>query len=262
MHPDDIAHAIRDLRAATLRLLDERTEAELETEALPGWTVLDVLRHLADSDRRSVLGVHVLEFLPGRDLLAFERTNDDNLSRLAGADRRRIRDELDRWGGRFATLVRLVPAPVGRLRVPTAFGTVPVAWMGALRLYDEWVHQWDITRALGLPDPPMDERLRRLLAEFQLIGLAAGPVRARAGTSGVVEVVVPDGGVPAWRVDLPSGEAGADVVAAPTATITIEVAAFCLVAGARRPWRELDAVTVTGSEPGAAEDLLDLVRVI
>lgn len=261
MHPKDIAAAIRRLRAASLALLDRCSDADLELEALPGWTVLDVFRHLADSDRGSVLGGHLVEFLPGRDLLAFERVNDANLERLRGCGRAEVRDELERWGKRLATVVSIVPGRVGRLPIPTAFGRVPLAWMGALRPYDEWVHQWDVSRALGLPDPAMDTPTRDLLAEFQLRALPAGPLRSLPRTEAVVEVRLPDTSLPAWRFDLATHRFGPRVTAPATATVVTDVPTFCLVAGARRPWRELD-VTVDGEDRAAAESLLDVVRVV
>ena len=56
----DIAAVIRRLRGATLLRFDSLSDVDLEREALPDWTVADVFRHLADSDRGSVLGAHLL----------------------------------------------------------------------------------------------------------------------------------------------------------------------------------------------------------
>ncbi len=109
LHPKDIAPAISRLRGGSLLTFDRLTDAELELEALPGWTIADVFRHLADSDRASVLGGHLLEFLPGRDLDDFEAHNDANLERLRRRDRATLRRELEVWGRRLARVVALVP---------------------------------------------------------------------------------------------------------------------------------------------------------
>jgi uncharacterized protein (TIGR03083 family) len=262
VHPSDIATTIRRLRAASIDLFDDLSETELEVEALPGWTVLDVFRHLADSDRGSVLGVHLRQFLPGKDLDAFERINDAELERLRQVGRAEVREELQRWGSRLATVVGVVPPVVGRVPLPTAFGRVPVAWMGALRPYDEWVHQWDVTHALGRDEPPMDPAARSILAEFHLRALPARPLRELTHDRGVVELVFRDAGVPAWRFDLAGQRFGAAVPAAPTVTVTSDVPSWCLVAADRTPWRDLDGVTVEGQDVAAATALLDVVRVV
>jgi hypothetical protein len=257
--PKQLGPAIDRLRGSSLLLFDRLSDEQFDQEALPGWTVADVFRHLADSDRRSTLGTHLLEFLPGKDLDEFEQHNDANLARLRAVDRQHLRRELQVWGRRLARVVRYAPTPLARLRVPTAFGRLPVGWVAALRLYDEWVHQWDVAQAIGDPVPPMDVPLRGLLAEFQLLGLAA---TAPAG-SGCVEVQVTGG--PTWRYDLASRRAGADVAVPPTATVALDVVSFCLVAAARRPWRELAAdgdVRVADDRAGSAATLLDACRVV
>ncbi len=254
LHPKDIGPAISRLRGGTLLLFDRLDDDQLELEALPGWTVADVFRHLADSDRGAVLGGHLLEFLPGKDLDEFERHNDDNLERLRERDRATLRRELEVWGRRLARVVSLVPGPAARLPVPTAFGRLPLGWVAGLRLYDEWVHRWDVAEALDEPEPPMDLPLHDLLAEFQLRALPAGPLR-EVRRDGVVEVRVVDG--PVWRFDLARHRFGAHVAAAPTATIRVDVPALCLVAGARVPWRDLaeqGRIEVDDDAAGSAAD--------
>lgn len=263
LRPSDLAATITRLRGGTLLTLDRLSDTQLELEALPGWSIADVLRHLADTDRRSVLGGHLVEFLPGRDLEAeLEEHNEANLARLRGRDRAALRRELEVWGRRLARVVGLLPAPLARLRVPTAFGRVPLGWVAALRLYDEWVHQWDVARALDEPEPPMDLPLRDLLAEFQLRGLPAQPL-GDVAADGVVEVVVVEG--PTCRFDLGRRRFGAHVRVAPSARVGLDVGAFCLVAAARVPWRQLaeqGRIEVADDEAGSAAALLDACRVV
>lgn len=262
LRPRQIALAVSRLRGASLLLFDRLSDEQLELEALPGWTVADVFRHLADSDRGSVLGGHLLEFLPGRDPDAFESHNDDHLDRLRGTDRAHLRRELETWGRRLSRVIGLVPTPLARVTVPTMFGRVPIGWLGGLRLYDEWVHQWDVARVIDAPEPPMDLPLRDLLAEFQLRALPAG-VLDHAEVPGVVEVAVTDG--PTWRFDVVGRRFGAHVVASPAARVALDAAAFCLVAADRVPWRDLAAagrVEVDDDAAGSAASLLDAVRVV
>lgn len=262
LRPRDIAPAISRLRGGSLLTFDRLTDEELEREALPGWTVADVFRHLADTDRRSVLGGHLREFLPGKDLDVFEDHNDANLERLRRRDRATLRRELELWGRRLARVVALVPGPVARVSVPTAFGRVPVGWVASLRLYDEWVHQWDVAQALGEEEPPMDLPLRDLLAEFQLRALPAGPL-ADTRADGVVEVQVVDG--PVWRFDLARQRFGAHVRGAATARVRIDVPALQLVAADRVPWRELadrGRLDLDDDAAGSGQVLLDACRVV
>lgn len=262
MEPKDVAAAIRRLRDGSLALLDGLTDAELTVEALPGWSVLDVFRHLATSDRGSVLGVHLLHFRPGRDFDAFERVNDDLVEGVRDEARDEVREELATWGSRLATITGLVPGPVARITIPTAFGRVPLSWMGGLRLYDEWVHQWDVTRAVGRPDPAMDDRLRDLLAEFQLRALPAGPLRTLERRDGVVEVRFRDVDRAPWRFDLGRREFGGFVRSAPTVSVVSDVPSWCLLAAARRSWRDLPGIEVSGRDEAAAAAFLDVVRIV
>jgi uncharacterized protein (TIGR03083 family) len=262
LRPKDLSLAITRLRGGSLLTFDRLTDAQLELEALPGWTVADVFRHLADSDRRSVVAGHLAEFLPGRDLDEFEQHNDTNLARLRDRDRATLRRELEVWGRRLARVVALVPSPLARVRVPTAFGRLPLGWLAGLRLYDEWVHRWDVAGAIGESEPPMDAPLRALLAEFQLRALPAGPLDA-VRTEGVVEVAVVDG--PVWRFDLGRRRFGAHVRAEPTARVAIDVPALCLVAGDRVPWRRLaedGRILVDDDTAGSGAALLDVCRVV
>lgn len=260
--PRDIAPAISRLRGGTLLVFDRLSDEQLELPAVPGWTVADVFRHLADSDRGSVLGFHLREFLPGKDLDEFEQHNDSNLARLRQADRAQLRRELETWGRRLARVVSVVPAPAARVKVSTAFGRLPLGWVACLRLYDEWVHRWDVATALDEPEPPMDAPLRTLLAQFQLRAVPAGALETATGDR-VVEVRVTDG--PTWRFDLASRRFGADLPAVASATITLDPGAFCLVAADRVPWRTLaedGRITVQDDDAGSAASLLDAVRVV
>lgn len=262
LRPRDTALAITRLRGGSLLTFDRLTPAQFEQPALPGWTVADVFRHLAESDRGAVLGTHLRKFLPGKDLEEFETDNDDELGRLRTVDRATLRRELEVWGRRLSRVVGLVPPPAARLRVPTSFGRVPLGWVAGLRLYDEWVHQWDVAQAIDDPEPPMDLPLRGLLAEFQLRGLPAGPLDGVAA-DGVVEVEVADG--PTWRFDLAARRFGARVRARPTARVRLDVPAFCLVAADRVAWTDLAAqgrVEVDDDEVGSADALLSVCRVV
>lgn len=273
MDPRTIAEVAGRLRTRSVALLDSLSDEQLAAPALParrpggsGWSVADVFRHLAESDRRSVLGYHLLEFLPSQDETAFEDANDEALERLRGADRTQLREELITWGRRLQRVIRLTPRVVARRTVPTMFGRVSLAWFSMLRVYDEWVHEDDVRRALQLPPRTPGATARGLLAEFHLRALPAGPLREIPQTDAVVEVSFPDVLTgPDWRFDLRARQFGVAVTAEPTARIETDVPTWCRIAADRIEWRQAEsdrALRIEGDDREAAEAILGRVRVV
>ncbi len=271
--PRTVAEIAGHLRDHTVALFDRLTPEQLERVALPprhpggeGWTVADVFRHLAESDRQSVLGSHLTDFLPFNDGESFEDHNDQMIQRLRGAPRQQLREELVAWGRRLRRIIRFTPGPLSRVKVPTLFGRVALWWLATLRVYDEWIHQGDLARALDLDPPEMDVRTRDLLAEFQLRALPAGPLYGIERRDGVVEVAFDDAlSRPAWRFDLSSHEYGPRVKATPTVRIETDVATWTRIAADRIGWTDAEAagkLTIDGDDRDAAEALLEVVRVV
>ncbi|HEX9888194.1 MAG TPA: maleylpyruvate isomerase family mycothiol-dependent enzyme [Nitriliruptorales bacterium] len=260
-----IAQAAERLRTTSLTLLRALADEELEVAATPGWTVADVFRHLASSDRDVVLGKHVKDFLPSVSDDEFEARNDRALERLRSRSRTELEDELEVWGARLRWIIRSSPARLGDLRIPTIFGTVPLSWFSALRIYDEWVHQWDVMQALDRGVPPMDDLLRDLLAEFQLRALPAKPLKRLPQRPGVVEVDLADVLPPNWRFDLWTRSFGARVTTDATVVVRTDVPTWTLLAADRIDWRQAEAagdLAIDGDDRGAAEVLLEVVRVV
>jgi uncharacterized protein (TIGR03083 family) len=272
--PSELADLVGRLRADSCATLAQLTDAELATPALPGWSVGDVYRHLAASDRSSVTGKLLVHLLPGRAAEELEPVNDELVEELRGRPREELERELEVWGRRFVRLLRSVPRPLATVRVPSAFGTVPLTWLGTLRLYDEWVHQADVAAALGRPEPAMDGPTRDVLGWFQRRALPAEALGRITHDRGVVELDLRDATGPTWRIDLAHRRFGAHVAATPTVRVRAGVAAFCLLAADRRPWQELEqegrieltpgggAGELTVDDRRAAEALLDAVRVV
>jgi uncharacterized protein (TIGR03083 family) len=272
--PAELADVVARLRAESSATLARLTDADLATPALPGWSVGDVYRHLASLDRSTVTGQLLVNFLPGRQAEGLEPINDTLVEGLRGLSTEELQRELEVWGRRFVRLVRGLPGPLARVRVPSAFGTVPVIWLGTLRAYDEWVHQADVAAALGRPEPAMDAPTRDLLAWFQRRALPAEALRRVEHDRGVVELDVRDAIGPSWRIDLARRQFGAHVEAAPTVRVRLGITAFCLLAADRQNWRSLEAHgrieilpptsavgALSSDDRVAAEALLDAVRV-
>jgi uncharacterized protein (TIGR03083 family) len=263
--PTAIADAAQRLRTTSLTLLGSLSDEELEVVATPGWTVADVFRHLASSDRDVVLGKHLKDFLPFVSDDEFERRNDAVLERLRQRPRQQLERELGSWGSRLRRLIRYAPARLGRVRVPTLFGKVSLSWFATLRVYDEWVHQWDIMQALGRGAPPMDDEVRDLLAQFQLRALPARPLMQLQQRRGVVEVDFADVAAPNWRFDLWSRTFGARVTTDPTVVVRTDVPTWTLLAANRIGWERAEsggALSIYGDDRAAAAALLEVVRVV
>ncbi len=264
LEPQSVSRAILAQRTQTLRLLDTLDEAQLAMPALPRWSVADVFRHLADSDRGSVLGKHLLEFLPGKDLEGhFQEVNDANLDRLRLRGTNELRAELETWGRRLARIIGLVPATIGAIRIPTGFGKVPLVWMGGLRLYDEWVHRWDVAEALRLERPTMEPALASILGAWHLVALEADGLAKTEG-QGIVELAFDDATAKA-KYDLATHArvSGTDTREVAAHVVT-DVASFSLLAADRLAVDDLfaDAKVKVDGDEDAARRLLQIVRVV
>lgn len=261
MDTRDIAAVSASLRAATVRQLDACTDEQLETDALPGWTVADVYRHLLASDREIVLAKHLTDFLPQKDIDELEAGNDRSLEAYRHLSRDEIRAGLEVWGRRLRRIFTLTPGPLARLRAPILFGRLPLWWLATLRPYDEWIHQHDVASALGQPEPPMDLPTRRILGRFLLVGVAGSTLPTVKGQEGVIEFRLTDIEMRPYRYDLGRNRAGNDLDGPPDAVVTLDVPSFCLAASERRSWDEAGSVEITGDR-AVADRLLDAIRIV
>lgn len=269
MHPRDIAAAARTLRAASCELFDRLDAEQRATEVLPGWSAADVFRHLAEADRAVVLLTGLRHYLPKVTIRGMERRNDDGLERLRALPDEQLRRELEDWGRRLAAIIGATPGFVTRVKLPTVYGRVGLDWFAALRVYDEWVHQWDVHQALDLApehgDPGADETTRAVIAEFLYRELPARGLRDGLSVDGVVQVkLTGSGGVPAWRFDLTARRSGPDVINDPTVSITCDTLTWLLIRSERLDWRDVERdgdLLVEGPARAAAEALLAVVPV-
>jgi uncharacterized protein (TIGR03083 family) len=263
--PREVAHVATRLRAQTTSLLARLTDDELALPALPDWDVADVLRHLATSDKAAVTGRLAPTLLAGDDAHELEPVNDELVAAARDLDRETLLRELERWGRRLFRAVALLPPPLAGTLVPSAFGRVPLLWVATNRVYDEWVHQADIAAALGEPEPDMDADTRRVLAWFQRRALPTTALPSVPPQPGIVQLTVADAPGPVWLIDPASRRFGAHVRAIPDVALELSVAAWCLHAADRVPWRELESqgrIRIDGADRGAAERLLDAIRVV
>lgn len=273
--PTDLAGLV-DAWAQTVRAVVDlgRTmrpeDAGLATDC-PGWTVQDVVAHVAGGEAM-VAG----EPEPPVDVSGLAHVRHAfgaRMERYVEARRGRALDDvLDELEDRLAERLERYRAEGvdGDTEVPGPFGPTTLADLVAVRTFDVWVHEQDLREALarpgGLDTPAAAVSVGRVFAAFPRVvardagiepGHAVvleltGPTVGRAGA----RVEERDGratGIPLYSGD---GEEHPDVV---TTTLTASTqVAMRLAAGRRRP--DDVHVTVHGDE-GVARRVLDALAV-
>lgn len=244
MNPDPI-----DALAAE----EERLEAILDAldssewaagSACEGWSVRDVVLHLAQTEEAVVASLGGGEFAaPGA---ADVSTIDDLMAVWVEAESSTSNEEaFARWRtARRRALEGLRSAPRDQM-VQWAAAPLKPMTLATTRLSEHWIHALDIAEPLGkeLPD---GERLWHIA---RLAHRTLPYAYARAGRSDPPSVYVeldPPGGEEPWTF----GEPGSQV------TITGSASEFCRVAARRLPAAD-SSLTAEGE---GAEDVLTLIR--
>jgi uncharacterized protein (TIGR03084 family) len=232
---------VADLAAEQERiesLLDGLSDAQWASpSAAPGWSVTDVVIHLAQTEElvsASIAGAGRAEVWERGD-----QALDDAVEAAVQADRAPAAQVFERWKqARRAALAALSSADPQQ-RVPWAATPLRPAVLATTRLAEHWAHGLDITVPLALPYPDTD-RLRHIAwlghrtlpYAFAVQGLDAHEV--------FCELTAPDGTT--WQY----GRADAD------STIRGPAGEFCRVGAHRlRP----EETSLVGEGPHAAAAL-------
>lgn len=153
-----------DLEAEEERLqdiLEGLDEGQWTTESgAPGWSVADVVLHLAQSEEgvvATVTGIDVdLEARPEAGLSV-----DDQMARMVQAQRESPDRIFQRWRtARVAALAELRGADPGR-QLRWIEAPLKPATLATTRLAEHWAHALDITGPLGI-DLPDTDRIRHI----------------------------------------------------------------------------------------------------
>ncbi|HEY3981158.1 MAG TPA: maleylpyruvate isomerase family mycothiol-dependent enzyme [Streptosporangiaceae bacterium] len=201
-----------------------------QPSAAAGWTVADVVLHLAQTEElvlASVAGDETAFPVPSAGRV-------DALAEASVAAERRISpdDLLRRWRTAAGTTPDALRSQPGGTRLQWITNRISPAALATTRLAEHWAHGHDIVSPLGIPYPDT-ARLRHIawLAHrtlpyaFSVEGLDGGPVYC--------ELTAPDGEI--WKLGDP---------AAPS-VITGPAGEFCRV-GARRLAVRDSTLTATG----------------
>jgi uncharacterized protein (TIGR03084 family) len=204
-----------------------------------GWTVVDVVLHLAQSEETVVATVTGAPAMPGR--LAPDRAGmsvDEAMDRWVAAERAGPEVVYPRWQAARRKSVEVLRAADPDKASVWASAPLRPATMATTRLAEHWAHALDVTVPLGIeyPDTARLRHIARLAYRtlpyaFEIAGEQPGPVRA--------ELSGPDGEI--WRFGPQDAES----------VITGPVGAFCRV-GARRLKPEDSGLTATGPHGPAA----------
>ena len=188
--------------------------------AAEGWSIADVVLHLAQSEELAVASV--AEAGVERSIATETRGVDDAAAERVLAERAEPTAVFERWRRSSAAAVAALRSSDPDRLVPWVGGSLKPATLATTRLAEHWAHALDITTPLGL-DLPDTDRLRHIAwlghrtlpYSFQLAGQEPHPVFCELTAPGAT------GGV--WRFGPPD---------APS-TIRGEAGAFCRV-GAQR----------------------------
>lgn len=212
----------------------------------PGWTVADVVLHLAQTDELAVASVEGrLSEAAGAWTATGAGTVDDAAEAAVAAQRGAPASSLlARWRAAAAAERTALAACDPRARLTWVAGELSARTLATTRLAESWIHTGDIADALDI-DLPATQRLWHIA---RLAWRTLPYAFARAGTSltGPVAVVLDAPGGGQWTFG--------DGTAA--TTVRGDGLEFCLVAG-----RRLDpAATGLSAEGPDAAAVLDLLR--
>jgi len=250
---DDILSALGeqdDELDALLGGLDEAGWAR--PSRCPGWSICDVVLHLAQTDEMAVASAERrftdahAAFGTAPAAVPAGATVDDLAGRAVAAARGRPAAEVyQRWLAASAAQAKALAACGPGTRLPWVAGEMSAFSLATTRLAESWIHTGDVARALGR-EPAATGRLRPI-ARLAWRMLPYAFSRAGRTMSGPVALALtaPQGGTWEFTADGPAAT-----------TVTGPALDFCLVA-ARRIDPSATALEATGPDAAA---VLDLVR--
>jgi uncharacterized protein (TIGR03084 family) len=241
----EVLTALEEQHAELAALVSGLDEAGWKTpSACAGWSVADVVLHLAQTDEMAIASVEdrMSEFISGFPSTA--TSIDEGADLMVQAERTSGPAAFERWQSRSSHLRSLFAACDPSARLNWVVGTLSARTLATTRMTECWIHTGDIADGLGVAREPTDRmwqiaRLawRTLPYAFTLNGRdMSGPV--------AFELTGPDGAE--WTFS--DGE--------PLTVVRGPALDLCMVAARRRP----PADTALSGEGPDYEAVLDVVR--
>lgn len=239
----EIVGALAEQHAELDAALAPLTDAEwAQASRCPGWTVSDVVLHLAQTDELAAAnarGDAGADDWAGGDV---DAVVDAAVARERGSAPAEV---LRRWRAASSAVRETLAASDPRAPIPWAVGSLPARTLATTRLAECWIHTGDVLYGLGRRQEPTDRlwhiaRLawRTLPYSFRKDG------REPAGGFGL-KLRAPDGST--WEFGLDDD---------PRTVVRGDAVGFCLVA-ARRTTPERVDLSATGPD---CDRVLDVVR--
>lgn len=250
---DDVVAALRAQQAELAAYVADLDVVGLsQPSRCPGWSVADVLLHLAQTDElaiASVAGEYAAALDRATAAMTAARTFrggdvDDWAGALVAAERGDPLASRDRWRTAAAAEAEAFAAVDPRARVPWIVGDMAARTLATTRLTECWIHTVDVAAALGAEPDPTDRLWHTARLVWRTVPYALAK-EGRTAIGGVAFVLrAPDG--TEWTF----GEADAPTVVTGTALD------LCTVAGQRGTAAER-ALVGTGPD---ADAVLRLMR--
>lgn len=214
----------------------------------PGWSVADVLLHLAQTNEMAVASVagQLGSFVEqATDGLAPAGSIDEWAGSLVELQRGEPTADRDRW---LASAEAQADAFAGcdpGERVEWVAGQLAARTLATTRLTETWIHTVDVAAAFGPPPAPTDRLWHTARLVWRTVPYALGQAGIAAAGPVAFDLTAPDGSRWAFGTD-----------DAPTTTVSGSAAELCEVAGQRAVAADTSLV---GSGPDA-EAVLRLMR--
>jgi uncharacterized protein (TIGR03084 family) len=249
MSGDDVVAAVAGESAWMAKLLADLEDADWARESrCPGWTVADVVTHVAQTNELAVASLDgTFAEVAGRFANDVQGpTIDDVVDGMVARERGvSSADVHRRWTSAVETLNASLAAADLHRRVPWVSGEITVQTLAATRLAEMWIHGGDVAAAVGAEQLPT-ERLRPIARlAWRTLPYAFSRAGRQLGGPVAVELTAPDGDIWSFVPDAPAAT-----------TISGPALDFCLVA-ARRVDHQMTALHGDGPDASAA---LELVR--
>lgn len=246
---DPIVAALAEQQAELDAILRDASEVDWAAPTrCPGWTVADVVLHLAQTDELAVASAEnrMVEAAASWRGSGGADTVDDRAAALVASQRGAPpREVFERWRTAAAAERKAFGAIDPSARLTWVVGQMSARTLATTRLAETWIHTGDVAEALDVerePGPQLEQIVR---LAWRTLPYAFGRDGKELAGPVAVELTAPDGGTWAFG-DLD------------TATTTVRGPAvdFCEVA-ARRLDPADSGLTATGPD---AQSVLELVR--
>lgn len=248
---DEITAALAAQHAELAGLLAGLDGAGWQRETrCPGWTVSDVVLHLAQTGELALASIRgqMRESLTAAGWAGFDPADVDAAAAAAVARQRGPgpAELTARWRAAADAVVAAFATADPKARVPWVVGDLPVRTLATTRLAEAWIHSGDVATAIGVKLEPTDRlwHIARLAWRTLPYALKKAGQTLVAGVA--LELIAPDGSV--WEFN-EEGKSALTVIRG-------HAEVFCEVA-ARRISGDESGLEASGPDRYA---VLDLVR--